>query len=83
MMILIIIIFIFDDVFAKYLELNESGLTAVISIMAVGFFGGGCYRAITLSENIEALILGSIPVILAVILLVIYLKLITSKYSQG
>jgi hypothetical protein len=78
-----IFLVIFDDSFTKYLELEEQGIMAIIAIISFSFFIGGCYRAITLNEKIEAVLLFLIPSLLAIILLGIYLKILINTFNAG
>lgn len=75
-----ILIFVFEDLFKEYLELNSS-IGAIFAVISIGFFGGGCFRAITLNEKIEAILLGAIPSILALILFVFYVKILILNFK--
>lgn len=77
-----IFLIVFDDTFSQYLEIKESGILAIILIFLFCFFVGGCYRAITLKEKIEAILLFLIPALLALTLLTVYLKILANTFSQ-
>jgi 4-amino-4-deoxy-L-arabinose transferase-like glycosyltransferase len=77
-----IFLIVFDDKFSQYLEIKENGILAIILIFLFCFFLGGCYRAITLNESIEAILLFLIPALLALTLLTIYLKILANTFSN-
>jgi hypothetical protein len=78
LLILIIALFliIFEETFAEYLELEEKGISAILIVFSLFFFIGGSIRAILLNQPLEAILLFLVPSLTALILFVIYLKLL-------
>ena len=65
-----------DDSFSEYLKLEDNGISALLASCFTAIFLFGSYRAFTLNEPLEGLILAICLGIFWILLLAIYIKLL-------
>ena len=74
---------VLDDVFSAYFGNGNGSFLAVISTVITFVFLAGAFRAFTLNESLEGLILAIGIAIFWAILLAIYIKLLIGKFQQN
>ena len=67
---------ILDESFTQYFEIKDNSIIAIIATILTFIFLGGSYRAFTLKENLEGLILALSIASFWLILFFIYIKIL-------